>query len=247
MLLIFSYFLPRRSREAGGDLDVLEEAPATTSWNRLASNSWVVSVSSLAATRTLTRWRGCQASSPAVGSRQPVQSRSGWAKSRAPGPPGNEPARANRGTTLAALLSWTVVINPLYGPAADGGSGNCPIFLSGSGRAHCAGQAVADGGQGAPGLCPDTQPGADVLKVGGDGLAADVQFGGDLGAGPALAGPYQYLHLAGSRPRRQVGPVPDPVAGVPEAASPRPTMQARPRYLSSDLRPDRDSNAGPTA
>jgi hypothetical protein len=55
MLLIFSYFLLRRSREAGGDLDVLEEAPTTTSWNRLASNSWVASASSLAATRTLTR------------------------------------------------------------------------------------------------------------------------------------------------------------------------------------------------
>jgi hypothetical protein len=63
MLFIFSYFLLRRGREAAGDLDVLDEAPATASWNRLASNSWVVSASSLAATRTLARWRGCQASS----------------------------------------------------------------------------------------------------------------------------------------------------------------------------------------
>jgi hypothetical protein len=41
-------------------------------------------------------------------------------------------------------------MNPLYGPASGGESGNCPIFLPGSGLARRLDQAVAHGEQRGP-------------------------------------------------------------------------------------------------
>jgi hypothetical protein len=52
-----------------------------------------------------------------------------------------------------------------------------------------------------------------VLQVRRDGLAAQLQLGGDLGVGPPLAEPHQHLGLAGRQPRRQPGPAPHPVTG----------------------------------
>src|ERR1700722_7873572 len=118
-------------------------------------------------------------------------------------PSRNAPAKANCGTAVAALWLGSdavVVMDPFYGSAGVRESGNYPIFLSGPGFACCPGQAMAHSEQGSlgPGLHP--QLGVDVLQVGGNRLAANVQFGSDLGVGPSLAEPHQHLCLAGRQP-----------------------------------------------
>ena len=56
-------------------------------------------------------------------------------------------------------------MDPFYGSASGGESGNCPIFLSGSGFARRPDQAVAHREQGGP--CPGlhAQLGVDVLDA----------------------------------------------------------------------------------
>ena len=45
-----------------------------------------------------------------------------------------------------------------------------------------------------------SQLGVDVLEVGGDCLAADMQLRSDLGVGLPLADPHEHLGLAGREP-----------------------------------------------
>src|SRR5208282_4482475 len=101
-------------------------------------------------------------------------------------PSRNDPARANCGTAVAALRLWGVVVmDPLYGSAGGSESGNCPIFLSGPWFACRSDKTVAHSEQG--GLGPGFHPelGVDVLQVGGDRFAAEMQLGSDLGVGPS--------------------------------------------------------------
>src|SRR5579859_3797438 len=95
-----------------------------------------------------------------------------------------------RGRTVAlrrlgcglVLSSWIRYSDPPARPE----SGNCPIFLSGSRLAGRLDETMTHGEQGrlGPGFHPEL--GVDVLQVRRDGLAAELQLGGDLGVGPPL-------------------------------------------------------------
>src|SRR5579875_2919051 len=96
----------------------------------------------------------------------------------------NAPARANCGTAAAGVWPCVVVMVRCSAPPARRESGSCPIFSSGSRLAGRVDEAVAHGEQRGlgPGLHPEL--GVDVLQVGRDGLAAELQLGGDLAVGP---------------------------------------------------------------
>src|SRR5215467_4582523 len=104
-------------------------------------------------------------------------------------------------------------MDPLYGSTGRNGSGNYPIFSSGAGSAGGLDEAVTHRKQGSLSPGSHAELGVDVLEMSGYCLAADVQLGGDLGVGAALAEAQKHLGLARGQARRQARPAPGLVAG----------------------------------